>query len=139
MSGQSKPTWAARELSLYASIRDGIAVETPASTDSVCFFCFPCLGCPLLFFFNFQRLPVAQDFGGSIGFHIAENMGMAVDQLRGQAIQNVIDGEGAVILRHLGVEKNLKQQVAEFAGKFVPVAIVDGFQDFVGFFQACRA
>src|SRR5947209_980541 len=39
------------------------------------------------------------------------------------------------LLRHLRVKKHLQQQVSEFAGEFRPIAIINGFQHLVGFFQ----
>ena len=62
-------------------------------------------------------------------------MGMPVHQLAGQAIQNFVDRERALVLRHLGIEQNLEQQIAQLARKFFPIAIVDGFQNFVGFLK----
>ncbi len=62
-------------------------------------------------------------------------MGVAVHQFRGKAIQNVVDGKSSLLLSYLRVEENLEQEVAEFAGEFLPIAIVDGFEDFVGFFE----
>ena len=60
---------------------------------------------------------------------------MPVHQLAREPVENVIDGKRSLLFRHLRIEEHLQQQVAEFAGEFVPVAIVDGFEDFVGLFQ----
>ena len=62
-------------------------------------------------------------------------MGMAIDQLVGQPIEHVVDGEALLLGRHLGIEEHLQQQVAELAGQLVPIARVDGFDHLVGFFQ----
>ncbi len=60
---------------------------------------------------------------------------MTVDELGGKAVEHIVDGKRGLLFRHLGVEKHLQQQVAEFARQLGPVAIVDGLEDFVGFFQ----
>ena len=58
-----------------------------------------------------------------------------MDELRRQAFDHVIDRERVLFLGHFCIEENLQQQVAKFAGKFVPVALVDGFQNFIRFFK----
>ena len=60
---------------------------------------------------------------------------MPVNKLAGEPVKNIIDGKRSLLFGHLRIEKHLQEQVAEFAGKFVPVAIVDRFEDFVGLFQ----
>ena len=60
---------------------------------------------------------------------------MAIDQFRREPVEDVIDRERTLLLRHLGVEQYLQQQVAEFAGQFIPITIVDRFQNFVGLFE----
>src|ERR1700722_7234380 len=61
---------------------------------------------------------------------------MAVDELGGEAIEHVVDGKRGLLLRHFGIEKHLQEQVAELAGEFRPVLMVDGFEDFVGLFES---
>ena len=58
-----------------------------------------------------------------------------MNELGRKAINDVVDGERRLLLRHLRIEENLQQQVAEFAGKFGPIAIVDSFENFVSFFE----
>ena len=60
---------------------------------------------------------------------------MAVDQLGRKPVENIVNGKRGLFFRHLGIEEHLQQQIAEFPGEFGPVAIIDGFQNFVGFFQ----
>ena len=60
---------------------------------------------------------------------------MPIHQLGGEPIQNVIDGKASLLFGHFRVEEDLEQKVAEFSGEFLPVAIIDGFEDFVSFFQ----
>ncbi len=61
-----------------------------------------------------------------------------MDKLGGKAIENVVDGKRRLLLRDLRVKEHLQQQVTKFPGEFGPVTIVDGFQNFVGFFQRVR-
>ena len=60
---------------------------------------------------------------------------MPVHKLVREPIENVVDGKRSLLLAHLRIKEHLQQQVAKFTGKFLPVAIVDRFQNFVGFFQ----
>ena len=62
-------------------------------------------------------------------------MRMPVHQLAGKAIQNVIDRKCSLLFGHHRIEKHLQQEIAEFAGKLFPVAIVDGLKNFIGFFE----
>ncbi len=89
----------------------------------------------LFSFLDLQRFPVAFHFGRGIGFRVAEHVRMPVYKLAGEPVENVINRKRPLLLGHLRIKKHLQQQVAEFAGQFVPVAIIDGFEDFIGFFQ----
>ncbi len=62
-------------------------------------------------------------------------MRMPVHQLAGEPVENVINRKCPLLFGHLRIKQNLQQQVAEFPGKLVPVAIIDGFEHFIGFFQ----
>ena len=64
---------------------------------------------------------------------------MTADQLAVQLVEHVGDGEVAFVGGHLGIEQDLKQQVAEFFGQVGKVAALDGVEDFVGFFQGVFA
>src|SRR5947209_9309077 len=65
-------------------------------------------------------------------------MGMAVDQLAREPIEDDVDRKGTLLLRHFGIKEHLQEQIAKFTGEFMPVAVVDGFENFVGFFQGIR-
>src|SRR6476620_9308097 len=86
-------------------------------------------------FLLLDRFPVSKHIRRRIGLHIAENMAMPSDEFVGQSFQNVINGEIALLFRHLRIEQNLKQQIAEFPTELRPVTIVDCFQDLVGLFD----
>ena len=60
---------------------------------------------------------------------------MPVHQFVRKPVQHIIHREVAFLARHLRIEQHLQQQVAQFAGQLRPVAIVDGFKDFVSLFQ----
>ncbi len=92
-------------------------------------------GGALLAFLHFQSFPVALDLGRGVSLHVSKHMRMTIDQLAGEPIENVIDGKRRLLFRHLGVEQNLQQEIAQFAREFGPVAVFDGFQDLVCLFQ----
>ena len=52
---------------------------------------------------------------------------MPVYQLVREVIQNFIDGEVAFFLRHLCIEENLEQEIAQFTGQLFPVPVIDSF------------
>ena len=55
-------------------------------------------------------------------------MRVAIHQLAGKPLQDFVDGEGALLLRHFSVEQHLQQQIAEFSAEFIPITVVDGFE-----------
>ncbi len=65
-------------------------------------------------------------------------MRMPVHQLVGEPIQYIVNREVAFLARHLRIEQNLQQQIAQFTCQFLPIMIVDRFQDFIGFFEGIR-
>src|SRR5450432_2869853 len=65
-------------------------------------------------------------------------MRVPVHELAGEAIQDFVDRECALVLGHLGIEQNLEEQIAKLARKLIPITIVDGFQNFVGFLKSVR-
>ena len=96
ISGHSKPTCAARELSLNASSSAGTPDDTPASTDSgrsrlrlLAAAGFQ----PLLLLFRLQRFPVAQHIAGSIRLHVAKHVRMPVHQLVRQPVEHIVNRE----------------------------------------------
>src|SRR5438270_10639303 len=89
----------------------------------------------LFLFLRFQRFPISQHFGGSFGGYIPEHVGMAADQLVRKPIENIVNREPILFAGHLGVEKHLQEQVAEFARKLVPIAVVNCLEYFVCFFE----
>ena len=89
-------------------------------------------------FFDLDGFPVALDVSGGVGLHIPEDVRMAIDQLGGQPVQNIIDRERTLLLSHLGIEQDLKQQVAKFTGEFGPIAIVDRLEHLIRFLERVR-
>ena len=77
--------------------------------------------------------------GGGIGFDVAEDVGVAANHFVVDFADNVVDGEAALFGGDLGVEEDLKEEVAEFFGEFGVVAGVEGVEDFVGFFDEIGA
>src|SRR5579864_3390435 len=82
-----------------------------------------------------ERFPIALHVGGSLRLHVPEDVGMAVNQFGRKAIEDVVNREGALLVRHFGVEKHLQQKVSKLALEFVPITIVDSFENFVSFFE----
>ena len=64
---------------------------------------------------------------------------MAADQLVGDRLDHVAEGERAVLLGHAGVEDDLEQEIAELVAQVGEVAARDRVGDLVGFLDACRA
>ena len=62
-------------------------------------------------------------------------MGMPTHQLVPQTGHHLLDGEPAILAGHLGMEQHLQQHVAELIPDGPVVALVDGFQELVGFLQ----
>ena len=60
---------------------------------------------------------------------------MAPHQFAVEMVEDLDDGEVAVIGRHLGVEQHLQQQIAQFFGQVRKVAPLDGVEDLVGFLK----
>ena len=60
---------------------------------------------------------------------------MTPDQLVVQVGEHIGHGEMAFVGGHLGVEKHLQEQIAQFFGEMGKVAALDGVKNFVGFFK----
>src|SRR5258708_12179986 len=60
---------------------------------------------------------------------------MPADQFVAQSIEEISEGKKALFFCDLRVKENVQQQIAKVAGEFLPVAIVDRFQHFIGFFH----
>ena len=69
----------------------------------------------------------------------AKDVRMAADQLVVQVVEHIGNGEVAVVGRHLGIEEDLQQQVAQLFGQVRPVAPLDGVEDLVGLLQRVLA
>ena len=66
---------------------------------------------------------------------VAEDVRMAADQFAIQVVENVRDGESALVGRHLGIKEHLQKQIAKLFGKMVEVTALDGVEDLVDLFQ----
>ena len=63
---------------------------------------------------------------------------MPADQLLRDRVERIVDAKLAFFRRHLREEDGLEHQVAEFFGQTRPIALIDGVEDLVGFFQQIR-
>lgn len=88
---------------------------------------------------GFDDFPVAEDVGGGLGASGAENVGVAANHFFVDFTDDVGDVEAAFFVGDLGVEKDLKKEIAEFFGEFGVVGGVEGVEDFVGFFDEVGA
>jgi len=62
-------------------------------------------------------------------------MRMPASELVRDRSDHVVEIETPGFLRHVRVEHDLEQQVAQFTTQFIPIMIVDGFQNLVRLFQ----
>ena len=65
-------------------------------------------------------------------------MRMPVDQLCRKPVEDIINRKRRLLLRHLGIEEHLQQQIAKFPRELGPVAVLNRFQNFVSLFQGVR-
>ena len=69
---------------------------------------------------------------------VGEHVRVPAHHLVGDRGDNVVEAEGALLGRHLGVEHDLQQQVAQFVLQPVQVVAVDRVGDLVGLFDGVR-
>ena len=91
------------------------------------------------FLLPFQGLPVHQDLPAVRHLHGAEDVGMAVYQLLGHAVDNVVHGEPAPLRLDLGVEGRLHQHVSQLLAHASRVVPVDGVQSLISLLQEVPA
>ena len=65
-------------------------------------------------------------------------MRVAADEFFADCVNGGVDGEKALFFGHFSKEDGLQQEVAEFFGQAGPIPLVDGFENFVGFFEKER-
>lgn len=80
-------------------------------------------------------VPLVEDGFGGVGLGVAEDVGMAADELFVDGAEGLGDVEEPLFGGHLGVEDGLEQEIAEFFAEAGPIAFVDGIEDFVGLFE----
>jgi hypothetical protein len=92
------------------------------------------------FFSFFEFVPFFQDFGGGVDWAGgAEDVRVAADELVIDAADDIVEGEGGAFGGELGVEDDVEQEVAEFLLEEGIIGGVDGFEDFVSFFEELGA
>ncbi len=62
-------------------------------------------------------------------------MGMAPDELVGNCVDDVAEGEIAGLFRHASVKDDLQKKIAQFVLQIVPVVARNGVGDLIGFFD----
>ena len=86
----------------------------------------------------FLRLDLAPQGADLVRRQIAripEHMGMAPDQLGGDGLHHAAEIERALFLRHLRMEHDLQQQIAQFLAQVAEIAPCDRISDLIGFFD----
>ena len=89
----------------------------------------------LLVFFLLEFFPGLELIAERGEFFVAENVGMPVHHLRGVALEHVVEGEGAFLFEVAGYGDDEEGHVAEFLADVVSVAVADGADEFVAFFD----
>ena len=82
-----------------------------------------------------DRLPVGDDLGNATHGEVLEDVRMAANDLRAQRAVDIGQVEGARFGRQLGMEDDLKVEVAELLGEVGRGAALDGIDRLVGFLE----
>ncbi len=76
-----------------------------------------------------DRVPRSQDGSRVVGYDIAEHVRVAADQFRRDRIEDIGGIEIAVLVGHLGMERDLDQQIAQLVAECRHIALVDRVGD----------
>ncbi|MGY4437162.1 hypothetical protein ACVWWO_009639 [Bradyrhizobium sp. F1.13.1] len=71
--------------------------------------------------------------GGEVAVLVGENVRMAPDHFSRDGLDDIAKSKGVLLRRHLGVEDDLEQQVAELLAEIVEIAAADGLDYLIGF------
>jgi hypothetical protein len=82
-----------------------------------------------------DRFPLVQRFTGRVDRRVAEDVGMPTDHLVAQSLEQAGHRELPELPRQLGVEDDLKQEVAELLFDRARVAALDGLDHLVRLFE----
>src|SRR6266496_940683 len=86
-----------------------------------------------------QRRPLLQHAFRVLHLRGAEHVGMARDELAGDRLGDVLEGELPRLLRELRLEDDLEEQVAQLLAVLAGIAGVDGLEDLVRLLEHVRA
>ena len=70
---------------------------------------------------------------------VAEDVGMAANQLAIEVIENIRNGKAALVGRHLCIKQHLQKQITKLFGEVVEVAALNGVEDLIGLFKGVFA
>jgi hypothetical protein len=87
-------------------------------------------------FGRLNLVPLVEDGFSGVRLGVAEDVGMAADELFVDSAEGLSDVEEALFGGHLGVEDGLEQEVAELFAEAGPVAFVDRVEDLIGLFES---
>ena len=86
----------------------------------------------------FHALP-GFGLGGGIGdAGLSENVRMPVGHFAVDGRNHVVEREQTLLLRQLGMEHHLEQEIAEFVAQVIRLTALDGIGDLIGFFDGVR-
>src|SRR5262249_25529187 len=86
-------------------------------------------------FLGLDPFPQAFDRFGGLAIGIRKDVRVPAHQLGGDCFDHVGKIEGALLLRHPGMEDDLQQEVAEFTLQRDEITTCDRVRDLIGFFD----
>ncbi len=88
---------------------------------------------------EFSLLPGLLHRLGVLGHGVTEDVGMALDHLVVDTVDDILQGESSLLLAKLSDENHLEQQVAQLATELIELAGVDGRGSLMGFLEEVGA
>ena len=83
--------------------------------------------------------PLFQDCGGVFRQRIArEDVGMATQKFFSQLADHICDGKASIFRCDLAVKDDLEQHIAQLFTQFLRLAVVQGVEQLIGFFEQAR-
>ena len=79
-------------------------------------------------------VPVAQDGGAVIDFHVTENVRMLKDELAADLVSNVSVGEASRFFLDLGMENYLEHKIAKLLAKESGIVKIDPLHNLISLF-----
>ena len=87
----------------------------------------------------FDRLPIRKDLRHALGFSLTENVRMTMDHFSANAVGDLTKCRTPLLLLEPCVKHDLEKRIAQLLLQKVGVAVINGLDDLVGFFDQIRA